>query len=178
MLRFNKNNEFNVPYGHKPRRFAKAYITKIVNKVANLSDLLQASKWEFICQSFEKTISLACENDFIYCDPPYIGRHVDYFDSCDETLEKKLHDALVASRANFMLSTWDHNDFRQNDYLQTVWHDCQKITQEHFYHVGALETNRKSIIEALLTNYNLPTNKQELPQKYMQNSSFDLAATQ
>ena len=34
MMRFNKNNEFNVPYGHKPLRFSKAYITKIVNQVA------------------------------------------------------------------------------------------------------------------------------------------------
>ena len=27
MIRFNKEYEFNVPYGHKPQRFAKAYIT-------------------------------------------------------------------------------------------------------------------------------------------------------
>lgn len=26
----------------------------------------------------------ATKNDFIYCDPPYIGRHVDYFDSWDQ----------------------------------------------------------------------------------------------
>ena len=26
MMRFNKNNDFNVPYGHKPERFSKAYI--------------------------------------------------------------------------------------------------------------------------------------------------------
>ena len=178
MIRFNKNNDFNVPYGHKPKRFAKAYITKIVNQVAHVSDLLKSNRWEFICQSFEKTISMARKNDFIYCDPPYIGRHVDYFDSWDEALEKKLHDSLVASQANFMLSTWDHNDFRQNDYLQTVWHDCKKITQEHFYHVGALETNRNPIIEALLTNYILPKNQKELPNRHIQNSLFDLAATQ
>ena len=178
MIRFNKNNDFNVPYGHKPKRFAKAYITKIVNQVAHVSDLLKSNRWEFICQSFEKTISMARKNDFIYCDPPYIGRHVDYFDSWDEALEKKLHDFLVASQANFMLSTWDHNDFRQNDYLQTVWHDCKKITQEHFYHVGALETNRNPIIEALLTNYILPKNQKELPNRHIQNSLFDLAATQ
>ena len=26
MIRFNKKNGFNVPYGHKPQRFAKAYV--------------------------------------------------------------------------------------------------------------------------------------------------------
>ena len=34
MIRFNKDGLFNVPYGHKPERFAKAYITKIVNQIS------------------------------------------------------------------------------------------------------------------------------------------------
>ena len=87
MMRFNKDYNFNVPYGHKPQRFAKAYITKIVNQVAHIEELLKNHEWEFLCQSFEDTISSATHSDFIYCDPPYIGRHVDYYDSWDEELE-------------------------------------------------------------------------------------------
>ena len=120
MIRFNKSYEFNVPYGHKPHRFSKAYITKIVNQVAHVSELLQQHDWVFICQSFEKTISMASQNDFIYCDPPYIGRNVDYYDSWDEQSESSLHKLLTSSSANFMLSTWDHNDYRQNDYGRFV----------------------------------------------------------
>ncbi len=161
MIRFNKDYDFNVPYGHKPQRFTKAYITKIVNQVGHVSHLLRKYSWEFICQSFENTISMATENDFIYCDPPYIGRHVDYYDSWDEESEIKLHAILFSSKAHFMLSTWDHNDFRSNEYLQTLWNDCQRITQEHYYHVGAKETNRNPIVEALLTNYKI-TGKQNL----------------
>ena len=33
MIRFNKRFEYNVPYGHKPQRFSKGYITKIVNQI-------------------------------------------------------------------------------------------------------------------------------------------------
>lgn len=33
VLRFNKSGKFNVPFGHKPQRFSKAYITKIANQV-------------------------------------------------------------------------------------------------------------------------------------------------
>ena len=33
MIRFNRKGDFNVPFGHKPQRFSKAYITKIVNQV-------------------------------------------------------------------------------------------------------------------------------------------------
>ena len=86
MIRFNKDFRFNVPYGHKPQRFSKAYITKITNQVAHIEELLKYNNWSFLCQSFEQTIRLADENSFIYCDPPYIGRHVDYYDSWDEQL--------------------------------------------------------------------------------------------
>lgn len=153
MIRFNRHYEYNVPFGHKPNRFSKAYITKIVNQVAHVWDLLQRHSWTFLCQSFEDTISMAGENDFIYCDPPYIGRHVDYYDSWDEGAEVALHSMLVGSKADFMLSTWDHNDYRRNDYISSVWPECRKITINHFYHVGAKEANRNAVVEALLMNY-------------------------
>lgn len=153
MIRFNKDYAFNVPYGQKPQRFAKAYITKIANQVAHVSELLQSRSWKFLCQSFDTTIAMAGQNDFIYCDPPYIGRHVDYYDSWDEKSELSLHSVLTENGAKFMLSTWNHNAFRTNEYIQTVWSDCHKITQEHFYYVGAKEANRKPVVEALLTNY-------------------------
>ena len=39
-------------------------------------------------------------------------------------------------------------------HLDTVWKECWKVNQEHFYHVGAKESNRNSMLEALLMNYN------------------------
>ena len=176
LIRFNKDYEFNVPYGHKPHRFAKAYITKIANQVAHVAGLFRDRNWRFLCQSFEKTIAMAGPGDFIYCDPPYIGRHVDYYDSWDEPSEIALHDALVHSRAKFMLSTWDHNDYRKNEYIKQVWNDCEIITREHFYHVGAKETNRNPIVEALLTNYTVTGVQNELLTENQQLSLFDAAA--
>lgn len=154
MIRFNKNYKFNVPYGHKPQRFAKSYVTKIVNQVKRLEDIIPKNEWEFKCQSFEETICEASKTDFIYCDPPYIGRHVDYYDSWDAECEITLRDALYSSGAKFILSTWDHNKYRSNEYIDTIWKGCYKLNQEHFYHVGAKEQNRNSMTEALLINYN------------------------
>lgn len=176
MIRFNKDYHFNVPYGHKPQRFAKAYVTKIVNQVAHVADLLQNNSWEFICQSFEDTISMAEKNDFIYCDPPYIGRHVDYYDSWDEQSENALYRALKKSKRKFMLSTWDHNDYRKNGYLASVWHDCEKITHDHFYHVGAKETNRKPVVEALLTNYTVSGQQNTLVTESAQITLLDIVS--
>lgn len=153
MMRFNKNNEFNVPYGHKPERFAKAYITKIVNQVEYASTRIRNNNWTFLCQTFAQTIAQADSNSFIYCDPPYIGRHVDYYDSWNEHDEYALCKCLVDSSAKFMLSTWESTKFRENEYIQKLWGFCDKKTKEHFYHIGAKEANRNSVTEALLMNY-------------------------
>ena len=154
MIRFNKNYKFNVPYGHKPQRFSKAYITKIVNQVKYVEQMLCISDCNFICQSFDNTInSIQEERAFIYCDPPYIGRNVDYYDSWSEDEETKLKKMLISNNNYFMLSTWDHNKYRKNEYVDTLWGFCKKINKEHFYYVGANENNRNSIVEALLINY-------------------------
>ena len=153
MIRFSKAGNFNVPYGHKPMRFSKAYITKIVNQVKYIEDCLKIYDWDFFCKPFEDSIAMRENDSFIYCDPPYIGRHNDYYDSWDEISEQKLCSALHESGCKFMLSTWDYNEYRQNEYVNTMWNFCRKISCEHFYYLGAKEINRHSIIEALLVNY-------------------------
>lgn len=153
MIRFNRKGEFNVPYGHKSNRFAKSYITKIVNQIKYVENMVKENNWKFICQSYEETIKNAPDNSFIYCDPPYIGRHVDYYDSWSEEEEIQLKNVLTESNNKFMLSTWDYNEYRKNEYLDKIWNNCHKIDVEHFYHVGAKQKNRNPMMEALLTNY-------------------------
>jgi len=153
MIRFNSKGGFNVPFCRKPTRFAQAYITKIVNQVKYIQEIIQLKKYTFLCQPFNVTLKEARNNDLIYCDPPYIGRHVDYFDSWDEDQEFLLHDMLINSGSKFILSTWHSNDFRRNTYIETLWTDLHILTKEHFYHVGASEENRNPILEALITNF-------------------------
>ena len=153
MIRFNKNRQFNVPFGHKPQRFSKAYITKIVHQIEYVAQQIEQNDWHFVLQPFEESIKQAPANAFIYCDPPYIGRHVDYYDSWDETQEIRLKTALIESSCRFMISTWEHNRYRTNDYIAKLWKFCYKITTEHFYFVGGKITNRNSMTEALLMNY-------------------------
>jgi len=172
MIRFNKDNKFNVPYGHKPYRFSKAYITKITNQVEQVSFLLSMFDWSFHCQHYTETLNNLPENSFIYCDPPYIGRHVDYYDSWDEVDENELYNLLKNSNSKFMLSTWDHNEYRRNEYLDTIWKDCHKINIEHFYHVGAKENNRNPMVEALLTNYRTTGNSNKIL-KFERQLTFD-----
>lgn len=153
MIRFNSKGGFNVPFCRKPTRFAQAYITKIVNQVRFIQEIIQFKKYSFLCQPFDVTLKEAMKNDLIYCDPPYIGRHVDYFDSWVESQEILLHEMLINSGAKFILSTWHSNDFRKNTYIETLWSDLYILTKEHFYHVGGSEENRNPVLEALITNF-------------------------
>lgn len=153
MIRFNSKLEFNVPFGHKPKRFSKAYITKITNQIKWVDLRIRINNWDFKCQSFKETLSNLNKNDFIYCDPPYIGRHVDYYDSWDEKDEIALHELLTKSGAKFIISTWDTNKYRSNKYLDTIWKNYYKINKKHFYHVGGKEINRNEMLEAVVLNY-------------------------
>lgn len=153
LIRFNGRGEFNTPFCRKPERFARAYITKIVNQVSSVAGLLKVKDFTFRNRDFEKTIAEGGKDDIIYCDPPYIGRHADYYSGWDEGCEKRLHMALSKTPSKFILSTWHHNDFRENRYINSLWGDFNILTREHFYHVGGSEENRNSIVEAVVTNY-------------------------
>jgi len=168
MIRFNRKGGFNIPFCRKPQRFAQAYVTKITNQVAWASKLIKTKEFVFKCQDFNKTISEASTSDLIYCDPPYIGRHVDYYNGWDDTHERELFDKLSDFDGKFILSTWHHNDYRENEYIKTLWSKHSVLTREHFYHVGGKEKNRNPVIEALVTNFNaIPTErKTEIPIQY------------
>ena len=145
-----------MPFGHKPERFSKAYITKIVNQVDWVYKLANINEWTFIQQDYRPTLTGATESDFIYCDPPYAGRHTDYFNSWSREDEIILYEKLNTSEAQFILSTWHSNEHRENSSIQTLWSEFNVIIREHYYHVGANESNRKPMLEALITNFEPP----------------------
>lgn len=153
MMRFNKKGGFNVPFCKKPNRFAQALITKITNQVKNISQIIELGDYTFIHQDFQQTLAQLKPNDLVYCDPPYIGRHVDYFDSWSEKEEKILNNGLIDSQVKFIISTWLSNKYRTNKYVFSIWENCFICTKEHFYHVGGKELNRNAMNEALLSNF-------------------------
>lgn len=148
MIRFSKNG-YNVPFGRKPDRFRPALITKIVNQVAAVQKKILSNDWNFICTDWESLITSASANDFIYLDPPYIGRNTDYFTSWnDEDAVKLANYFNDHSELHYALSMWYKNKYRVNNHL-SLWQG-KMVTNEHFYFVGGHEKNRNSIIEALV----------------------------
>lgn len=156
MMRFNKKGSWNIPFCKKPDRFAPAYVTKITNQVSNVAKIIKPEPdWLFYNKSFSEIIPLATENDIIYCDPPYYGRYVDYYNGWTEKDEAYLFRLLSETKAKFILSTWHHNDFRENEMINKFWNQFNVITKDHFYHSGGNIENRRTIVEALICNFEL-----------------------
>lgn len=155
VMRFNRLGKFNVPYGHKPERFAQAYVTKIVNQIRRISEVISACDWTFVSADFRQTLASAQPGDLVYADPPYAGRHVDYFNSWSDSDEVELGEILKQLPCDFILSTWHSNEFRTNRMIERHWIDPRfhLLTREHFYHVGSTEDLRHPMIEALITNF-------------------------
>jgi DNA adenine methylase len=155
VMRFNRSGNFNVPYGHKPERFAQAYVTKITNQIRRISEVISACDWTFAATDFRLALESAKAGDLVYADPPYAGRHVDYFNSWSEADEIELARLLKQLPCGFILSTWHSNEFRKNVLIEQNWNDpgFHILLREHYYHVGPSEDLRHPMIEALITNF-------------------------
>lgn len=149
MMRFNRDGNFNVPYNHKDDRYRQAYITKIRNQVANVSKLMRFRDWEFIVSDWKDTLTQAEKEDFIYLDPPYFGRHTDYYNSWDEKDAIDLANKTKSLDCGFALSMWKENKYRNNHHLIKHWGELEFRLFSHFYHIGPTENLRNEIIEAL-----------------------------
>jgi len=169
MMRFNRKGAWNIPFCQKPTRFSRSYVTKVANQVHDVACLIQPA-WEFVVGDFEATILAATKDDFIYCDPPYIGRYVDYYSGWKEEDEHRLFKLLSDTSARFVLSTWHHNDFRVNPFIDLLWSKFNIVTRDHFYHSGGKLENRRSVVEALVFNFpaNIQQHNHEVKPKFEQ----------
>lgn len=162
MMRFNKKGGFNVPFCRKPERFRPALITKIVNQVEWARQAMDGKDWDFVTQDWRVTVADAKAGDLIYCDPPYIGRHVDYYNGFKEEEADDLAKALIASKAGFTLSMWLENKYRRNDYVDNWFSEYPQRTMEHFYHVGPQEKLRNAMTEVVILSENVAAEPAEV----------------
>lgn len=157
MIRFNRKGFFNVPFCKKTERFRPAYITKIVNQADKIQKIILSNDWIFQNTDWTTTISNATEDDFIYLDPPYIGRSVDYYNNWDNSDALTMAEVVQQSEAGWALSMWKSTKYRCNNYL-SFW-DAFEVSTNHFYHLGSRESNRNSVEEVLLIKHGFEDNQ-------------------
>lgn len=150
VMRFNQKGGFNVPFCRKPERFRSALVTKIVNQVAEIQKIMRGKKWEFRIGDWRDCLNAVAPDDFVYLDPPYIGRHTDYYEHWSEQNAIDLASVVQALPCGFAMSMWKENKYRSNDHVPQYWHEAIQRTFTHFYHVGSTENLRNSMEEVLL----------------------------
>ncbi len=151
MVRFNRKGEFNVPFCRKPDRFRPAYITKICNQARWAAAVMKDKDWAFVVQDWRTTLAEAQAADFVYVDPPYVGRHTDYYNSWSASETMELASVLKALPVPFAYSTWKANKYRTNQHVNE-FAGYPVLTFEHFYHVGPTESLRNAMEEALIVS--------------------------
>lgn len=68
-IRFNNSHEFNNPFG----RERSSFNPRIKKNLVNFLDKLHKRSSEFVCSNFDNfDFSSYTNEDFIYCDPPYL----------------------------------------------------------------------------------------------------------
>jgi len=149
VMRFNGKGGFNVPFGHKPGRFSRAYVTKITNQVAKVAEVMSGRDWVFKTQDWKATLESSTDADFVYLDPPYIGRHTDYYNQWANADAEALAVAARGLDCGVALSMWSKNKYRENGHLGEHWAGYTQRTFTHFYHVGPTEDLRNEMTEAL-----------------------------
>jgi DNA adenine methylase len=150
VMRFNKQGKFNVPFCKKPVRLRQGYITKIVNQVAWIAETMRDREWVFESCDWRKTLKACTEDDFVYLDPPYVGRHAEYCNTWTERDAEELAATAGSLPCGFALSMWKENEYRCNSHLDKCWSgNCVK-TFSHFYHVGSMKDLRNAMTEALV----------------------------
>jgi DNA adenine methylase len=149
-MRFNSKGGYNVPFGHKPERFAQAYITKIINQISWIKKMMKGKDWVFEVADWRQTLIQAKEVDFVYLDPPYIGRHADYYNNWTEKDAIELAEVAKRLPCGFALSMWLENKYRKNEHIENHWDGLELRSFSHFYHVGSSEDLRNEMQEALV----------------------------
>lgn len=152
VMRFNAGGGFNVPFCNKPNRFRRHHVTRICNQVDQVTKTLASRDWEFVCQDWRETLAAVEPGDFVYADPPYFGRHTDYYNRWTETEADALAQTLVNLPCGFAFSMWLRNRYRENAKVREWFAEQILLTRKHFYHVGSTENLRNEMEEALVVS--------------------------
>ena len=151
MFRFNKNGDFNVPYGgvsynkKNLRQKRDDYKKRKLRALLNNTEIFNEDFYEFLRQI---TIQ---EDDFMFLDPPYDTTFSEYdknaFDIDDQ---KRLANYLINEcRCKFMLV------IKKTDYIYGLYKDkgLNIVEQDKNYFVSFKNRNKKQVKHLLIMNY-------------------------
>lgn len=161
-IRFNNRGEFNMPSGKSRSR----YTSVMIENLGKFIDKVATTNIEYVNNDFRSfDISLLKENDFVYCDPPYLISHAVYneknrlgggYGEQDEADLLNLLDKLNSMGVKFALSNVLYHKGLEN----TLLIDWSKKYNIHYLdknystcNYQLRERDKKKTVEVLITNY-------------------------
>jgi DNA adenine methylase len=173
-IRFNNSHEFNNPFGRERSSFnatMKSNLERFIYKIKNNNIVFTNANFE------DFDFSTLMNNDFVYCDPPYLittGTYNDGkrgFTGWNEKEEQKLFDVLnILNQRNiqFALSNVLEHKGKSNDLLKQWIKKNNYIT--NYIHADYSNSNYQTIhkeknssVEVLITNY-APKKREQMQQ--------------
>ena len=158
-FRFNNNREYNNPFGRNRSQFSE----NMKNNLILFSNRIKKMNIEFSSKEFDKvSIDDLGQDDFIYCDPPYLITTGSYndgnrgFKDWKENEELKLYEFLdKANEKNikFALSNVIEHKGKENVLLKDWSRKYKVIYLENDYSNSSYNTKKGKSKEVLIINY-------------------------
>ena len=158
-FRFNNNKEYNNPFGRNRSQFSD-------NMKSNLilfTEKLKSMNVEFLSEPFDKVdLSKLNNEDFVYCDPPYLITTGSYNDGNrgfkdwkeeEEIQLYKVLDELNKRKVKFALSNVIEHKGKENILLKEWSKKYKTIYLTSDYSNSSYNTKRDKSIEVLIINY-------------------------
>jgi DNA adenine methylase len=138
MLRFNKEGKFNIPFG-----FYKSF--KLLDYPEGIDILLNNT--QMYNQSWDATVAMAHENDFVFLDPPYTRKFQKYSSDGDfgEQEHKKLAEYFASKKSKCMII------INKDDFTESLYKDF--IKEEYVFSYATRYRDRMSKEDA--TTYHI-----------------------
>ena len=158
LMRFNSKGGFNSPFCHRPYRYhtgtkPTGLTTRIASQVRDLETLMEGKDWTFISYDFGELLTfpeMISEEDFVYCDPPYISTNTTYYDTWDEQDAVDLARVVKGLPCGWAVSMLVSKHGEMNPHMEDWVGFSQVITTEHTFRVGPKVENRPLVIEGLI----------------------------
>ena len=151
MIRFNARGDFNLPVGNVD--FNNNVEHSLLNYFTSVSSKqIQWSSLDF--RMFLKRKRFG-EDDFVYCDPPYLITFSEYNKLWDEASERDLLailDKLNKNRVKFAISNVTHYKGKENS-LFIDWAKNYKSHSIKSNYISYHDNSVKKFQEVLVTNY-------------------------
>lgn len=152
MFRFNKQGEFNIPYGGMA--YNKKNLRLKVDNIFDKNTINLLNNTEIFNNDFEDILKLSLkETDFIFLDPPYDSEFSEYERNAFTQLDQmRLAKSLYLTKARFLMI------IKNTPFIRSLYEGKEGIYIDSFdkkYMYNVKGRNIRDVQHLIITNYNL-----------------------